>query len=176
MDTYSETSILLEIKPHNYFCCCLYILYFYFNSAWYMIWWGQSNRGLYWDIAKHLSISSQTRAKSPQPQVDREETREEDEDQVRLDPCKSLDNTHHLSGEGTWSNHLVTVFYCDKSHEQCRAMLDPGFSVVLTDDSHLHFEVGPGGACGQPRFWARFPLLWSGCRAVQDAGCSVQII
>ncbi|XP_068182367.1 heterogeneous nuclear ribonucleoprotein U-like protein 2 [Antennarius striatus] len=31
-------------------------------------------------------------------------------------------------------------------------------------DSHLHFEVGPDGACGQPHFWARFPLLWSGCR------------
>ncbi|XP_054648112.1 heterogeneous nuclear ribonucleoprotein U-like protein 2 [Dunckerocampus dactyliophorus] len=30
--------------------------------------------------------------------------------------------------------------------------------------SHLHFEVGPDGACGQPRFWDRFPLLWSGCR------------
>ncbi|XP_030595167.1 heterogeneous nuclear ribonucleoprotein U-like protein 2 isoform X2 [Archocentrus centrarchus] len=30
--------------------------------------------------------------------------------------------------------------------------------------SHLHFEVGPDGSCGQPRFWARFPLLWSGCR------------
>ncbi|XP_044061283.1 heterogeneous nuclear ribonucleoprotein U-like protein 2 [Siniperca chuatsi] len=31
-------------------------------------------------------------------------------------------------------------------------------------DSHLHFEVGPDCSCGQPRFWARFPLLWSGCR------------
>ncbi|XP_077387831.1 heterogeneous nuclear ribonucleoprotein U-like protein 1 [Festucalex cinctus] len=31
-------------------------------------------------------------------------------------------------------------------------------------DSHLHFQVGPDGACGQPRFWDRFPLLWSGCR------------
>ncbi|KAL6117393.1 uncharacterized protein ACO6RY_15188 [Pungitius sinensis] len=30
--------------------------------------------------------------------------------------------------------------------------------------SHLHFEGGPDGACGQPRFWARFPSLWSGCR------------
>ncbi|XP_078144015.1 heterogeneous nuclear ribonucleoprotein U-like protein 2 [Centroberyx gerrardi] len=30
--------------------------------------------------------------------------------------------------------------------------------------SDLHFEVGPDGACGQPRFWARFPLLWAGCR------------
>ncbi|XP_054872722.1 heterogeneous nuclear ribonucleoprotein U-like protein 2 isoform X2 [Amphiprion ocellaris] len=29
---------------------------------------------------------------------------------------------------------------------------------------HLHFEVGPDGSCGQPRFWSRFPLLWSGCR------------
>ncbi|XP_054453435.1 heterogeneous nuclear ribonucleoprotein U-like protein 2 isoform X2 [Anoplopoma fimbria] len=31
-------------------------------------------------------------------------------------------------------------------------------------DSHLHFEVGPDGSCGQLRFWARFPSLWSGCR------------
>ncbi|XP_013861093.1 heterogeneous nuclear ribonucleoprotein U-like protein 2 [Austrofundulus limnaeus] len=29
---------------------------------------------------------------------------------------------------------------------------------------HLHFEVGPDGSCGQPRFWDRFPSLWSGCR------------
>ncbi|KAM4621135.1 heterogeneous nuclear ribonucleoprotein U-like protein 2 isoform 2-T2 [Polymixia lowei] len=28
----------------------------------------------------------------------------------------------------------------------------------------LHFEVGPDGTCGQPQFWERFPLLWSGCR------------
>uniref|UniRef100_UPI0037E7FBAB heterogeneous nuclear ribonucleoprotein U-like protein 2 n=1 Tax=Semicossyphus pulcher TaxID=241346 RepID=UPI0037E7FBAB len=31
-------------------------------------------------------------------------------------------------------------------------------------NSHLHFEVGPDSAYGQPRFWERFPLLWSGCR------------
>ncbi|XP_070818900.1 heterogeneous nuclear ribonucleoprotein U-like protein 2 [Chaetodon trifascialis] len=31
-------------------------------------------------------------------------------------------------------------------------------------DSHLHFEVGPDCGCGQPRFWARCPSLWSGCR------------
>ncbi|KAK5864678.1 hypothetical protein PBY51_015902 [Eleginops maclovinus] len=31
-------------------------------------------------------------------------------------------------------------------------------------DGHLHFEVGPDGAWGQPRFWAQFPSLWSGCR------------
>lgn len=31
-------------------------------------------------------------------------------------------------------------------------------------DCHLHFEVGPDCAHGQPRFWARFPSLWSGCR------------
>ncbi|XP_032384587.1 heterogeneous nuclear ribonucleoprotein U-like protein 2 [Etheostoma spectabile] len=58
------------------------------------------------------------RAKALQPPVDTEETEEEDEDKVRLDPY----------------------------------------------DRHLHFEVGPDWACGQPRFWARFPLLWSGCR------------
>ncbi|MEQ2277305.1 hypothetical protein XENORESO_000788 [Xenotaenia resolanae] len=29
---------------------------------------------------------------------------------------------------------------------------------------HLHFEVGSDGSCGQPRYWDRFPLLWSGCR------------
>ncbi|XP_008418688.1 heterogeneous nuclear ribonucleoprotein U-like protein 2 [Poecilia reticulata] len=29
---------------------------------------------------------------------------------------------------------------------------------------HLHFEVSSDGSCGQPRFWDRFPLLWSGCR------------
>ncbi|KAK2904268.1 heterogeneous nuclear ribonucleoprotein U-like protein 2 [Channa argus] len=30
--------------------------------------------------------------------------------------------------------------------------------------SHLHFEIGPDGSCGHPRFWAHFPSLWSGCR------------
>lgn len=40
----------------------------------------------------------------------------------------------------------------------------PLTSLVCSDDSHLHFEVGPDSACGQPRFWARFPALWSGCR------------
>ncbi|XP_014839132.1 PREDICTED: heterogeneous nuclear ribonucleoprotein U-like protein 2 [Poecilia mexicana] len=29
---------------------------------------------------------------------------------------------------------------------------------------HLHFEVSSDGSWGQPRFWDRFPLLWSGCR------------
>lgn len=43
------------------------------------------------------------------------------------------------------------------------------FPCHCTDDSHLHFEVGPDGACGQPRFWARFPLLWSGCRLTHGA-------
>uniref|UniRef100_H2U6G2 Si:ch211-107m4.1 n=1 Tax=Takifugu rubripes TaxID=31033 RepID=H2U6G2_TAKRU len=37
-------------------------------------------------------------------------------------------------------------------------------SFACTDDSHLHFEVHPDGSGGQPRFWDRFPLLWSGCR------------
>ncbi|XP_061756196.1 heterogeneous nuclear ribonucleoprotein U-like protein 2 isoform X1 [Nerophis ophidion] len=31
-------------------------------------------------------------------------------------------------------------------------------------DSHLHFHISQDGVCGQPRFWDRFPLLWSGCR------------
>lgn len=35
---------------------------------------------------------------------------------------------------------------------------------VCTDDGHLHFEVDPDCSSGQPRFWDRFPLLWSGCR------------
>ncbi|XP_052010788.1 heterogeneous nuclear ribonucleoprotein U-like protein 2 [Xyrauchen texanus] len=28
----------------------------------------------------------------------------------------------------------------------------------------LHFEVGSDGSSGQPLFWEKFPLLWSGCR------------
>ncbi|KAM7000009.1 heterogeneous nuclear ribonucleoprotein U-like protein 2 [Tautogolabrus adspersus] len=58
------------------------------------------------------------RAKAPQPPVDRNQAKEEDENKVSLD-------------------------------------LDMG---------HLHFEASPDGSCGQPRFWERFPLLWSGCR------------
>uniref|UniRef100_A0A3B3Y8L7 SAP domain-containing protein n=1 Tax=Poecilia mexicana TaxID=48701 RepID=A0A3B3Y8L7_9TELE len=36
--------------------------------------------------------------------------------------------------------------------------------IVSTDGCHLHFEVSSDGSWGQPRFWDRFPLLWSGCR------------
>lgn len=36
--------------------------------------------------------------------------------------------------------------------------------LAATGDSHLHFEIAPDCSCGQPRFWDRFPLLWSGCR------------
>uniref|UniRef100_A0A3B5QM71 Si:ch211-107m4.1 n=1 Tax=Xiphophorus maculatus TaxID=8083 RepID=A0A3B5QM71_XIPMA len=36
--------------------------------------------------------------------------------------------------------------------------------IVSIDGCHLHFEVSSDGSCGQPRFWDRFPLLWSGCR------------
>uniref|UniRef100_A0A8C6UEJ4 Si:ch211-107m4.1 n=1 Tax=Neogobius melanostomus TaxID=47308 RepID=A0A8C6UEJ4_9GOBI len=37
-------------------------------------------------------------------------------------------------------------------------------NALLQNNSHLHFEVGPDGTSGHPRFWERFPLLWSGCR------------
>ncbi|XP_028315679.1 heterogeneous nuclear ribonucleoprotein U-like protein 2 [Gouania willdenowi] len=33
-----------------------------------------------------------------------------------------------------------------------------------TSRGHLHFEGHPDGSGGQPRFWERFPLLWSGCK------------
>lgn len=36
--------------------------------------------------------------------------------------------------------------------------------LVCTDDSHLHFEVDPDGAGGQPQFWTQIPAFWSGCR------------
>lgn len=41
---------------------------------------------------------------------------------------------------------------------------DPNVVQIDPYNSHLHFEVGTDGACGHPRFWERFPLLWSGCR------------
>ncbi|KAM4555426.1 heterogeneous nuclear ribonucleoprotein U-like protein 2 [Odontesthes bonariensis] len=44
-----------------------------------------------------------------------------------------------------------------EEHDEDEVRLDPY-------GCHLHFEVGPDGCCGQPRFWDRFPLLWSGCR------------
>lgn len=37
-------------------------------------------------------------------------------------------------------------------------------SLISTDGGDLHFEVGRDGCSGQPRFWERCPLLWSGCR------------
>ncbi|CAM4612323.1 unnamed protein product [Leuciscus chuanchicus] len=33
-----------------------------------------------------------------------------------------------------------------------------------SDNCDLHFEVDSDGSSGQPLFWERFPLLWSGCR------------
>lgn len=36
--------------------------------------------------------------------------------------------------------------------------------VIPTDGCHLHFKVSSDGSCGEPRFWDRFPLLWSGCK------------
>nr|XP_040029672.1 heterogeneous nuclear ribonucleoprotein U-like protein 2 [Gasterosteus aculeatus aculeatus] len=45
----------------------------------------------------------------------------------------------------------------EEEEDEDKVKLDPY-------NSHLHFEGGPDGACGQPRFWARFPSLWSGCR------------
>lgn len=36
--------------------------------------------------------------------------------------------------------------------------------MLFSDCRHLHFEVGPNGSGGQPRYWDRFPSLWSGCR------------
>uniref|UniRef100_A0A672H0J2 B30.2/SPRY domain-containing protein n=1 Tax=Salarias fasciatus TaxID=181472 RepID=A0A672H0J2_SALFA len=50
--------------------------------------------------------------------------------------------------------------------------------VIDPDCCHLHFEAGPDGSSGQPRFWARFPLLWSGCRlthGVQQGRASFEV-
>ncbi|KAM9740756.1 heterogeneous nuclear ribonucleoprotein U-like protein 2, partial [Menidia menidia] len=44
-----------------------------------------------------------------------------------------------------------------EEHDEDKVRLDPY-------GCHLHFQVGPDGSCGQPRFWDRFPLLWAGCR------------
>ncbi|CAL8264225.1 unnamed protein product [Lota lota] len=35
---------------------------------------------------------------------------------------------------------------------------------IDTYASDLHFEMDPDSSSGRPLFWARFPLLWSGCR------------
>lgn len=53
---------------------------------------------------------------------------------------------------------------CLLCQERQRRFESLAFLVRFTDNSHLHFEVGPDRASGQPRFWARFPSLWSGCR------------
>lgn len=89
-----------------------------------------------------------TRAKLPQGPLEEDEAKEEDEDTLKLHSCGYLHecNLHTFS---TWFYDNIAsfiLFYCH------------------IDDSHLHFQVGPDGACGQPRFWDRFPLLWSGCR------------
>ncbi|KAM6953342.1 heterogeneous nuclear ribonucleoprotein U-like protein 2 [Aplochiton taeniatus] len=42
--------------------------------------------------------------------------------------------------------------------------LKPDQQQQQEDACDLHFALGPDGCSGQPRFWARFPLLWSGCR------------
>uniref|UniRef100_A0A3Q3ECR1 SAP domain-containing protein n=1 Tax=Hippocampus comes TaxID=109280 RepID=A0A3Q3ECR1_HIPCM len=64
------------------------------------------------------------------------------------------------------SNCIHVGIYMNAIYTHC--FYDKIASFILfhfhIDDSHLHFQVGPDGACGQPRFWDRFPLLWSGCR------------
>ncbi|XP_076015564.1 heterogeneous nuclear ribonucleoprotein U-like protein 2 [Genypterus blacodes] len=59
--------------------------------------------------------------------------------------------------------------------------LQPPLEMMDTEEDHgeqvrldpygsdLHFEAGPDGATGQPRFWSRFPLMWSGCRLTHGA-------
>ncbi|KAM9376391.1 heterogeneous nuclear ribonucleoprotein U-like protein 2 [Pholidichthys leucotaenia] len=32
------------------------------------------------------------------------------------------------------------------------------------NNCHLHFKPSPDGSSGQPRYYGRYPLLWSGCR------------
>lgn len=51
-----------------------------------------------------------------------------------------------------------------KANELLRYFESITFIADCTGDSHLHFEVGPDGSCGQPRFWTQCPSLWSGCR------------
>lgn len=41
---------------------------------------------------------------------------------------------------------------------------DPNIVTIDPHNSHLHFEIESDGASGHPRFWAQFPLLWSGCK------------
>ncbi|XP_048087102.1 heterogeneous nuclear ribonucleoprotein U-like protein 1 [Alosa alosa] len=42
--------------------------------------------------------------------------------------------------------------------------VDDQLVVLDSYNSDLHFRVGEDGTSGQPFFWEKFPLLWSGCR------------
>lgn len=42
--------------------------------------------------------------------------------------------------------------------------VDDQLVVLDSYNSDLHFKVGEDGMSGEPLFWEKFPLLWSGCR------------
>ncbi|XP_029967087.1 heterogeneous nuclear ribonucleoprotein U-like protein 2 [Salarias fasciatus] len=66
---------------------------------------------------------------------------------------------------------LPSVDIEEEEHGEDEVRIDPHCC-------HLHFEAGPDGSSGQPRFWARFPLLWSGCRlthGVQQGRASFEV-
>lgn len=59
----------------------------------------------------------------------------------------------------------------EEAHDADEVRLDPHCR-------HLHFEVDADGRSGLPRFWNRFPLLWSGCRlthGVQRGSVSFEV-
>ncbi|KAM9795679.1 heterogeneous nuclear ribonucleoprotein U-like protein 2 [Neosynchiropus ocellatus] len=81
------------------------------------------------------------------------------------------DRDHHKEGRG----RAFYEFKEEIRYKRAKLVQDPQRKVVgiwsagdkvqlNSHDAHLHFEVGPDGSSGWPRFWERFPLLWSGCR------------
>lgn len=115
-----------------------------------------------------LHILLPTRAKSPKAVVNLDCTQAQDEDKVQINPREFSDAFWfgilgiRIDLETVWS----WIELSNKGNFGCFELKS---SFACTDDSHLHFEVHSDGSCGQPRFWDRFPLLWSGCRLTHGA-------
>lgn len=103
------------------------------------------------------------RAKSPQPAATMDYTQAQDGDKVQLNPCKSLDAFPFVIFEIGLDKETALFSYKSWNKNHLLSFKPTSF-LACTDDRHLHFEIAPDCSCGQPRFWNRFPSLWSGCR------------
>ncbi|KAF4104626.1 heterogeneous nuclear ribonucleoprotein U-like protein 2 [Onychostoma macrolepis] len=77
-------------------------------------------------------------------------------------PCEERGRDYYEFKEDIHYNRAKTPELLPEPEEE--AEID--FEDVRLDSYNcdLHFEVDSDGSSGQPLFWEKFPLLWSGCR------------